>query len=244
MMTIRIWDHVLVYCGGRHEAIVRMPRVYRAVDYHGGGGRVLISAEARWFWRQDLPPAVEAWFREGMSPPGGGQPRTDEYLLDRLQRELGIKMRGGGRGVEVKGLVARREHVSAPLQGRVEIWSKWISGALSIDRLPCVAVRKTRWLRKYDTSGGQVIEVPLDAEERPTDSPQHIIERGCQFELVALTIGPDDNVWWSVGFEAFGELDTIEDSLHRTLVYVAPRAPALDDGLELSYPEWLAEFAR
>jgi len=203
---------------------------------------VQISAETRWFWKDGVPADVETWFRDGSCPPGGGQPRTDEYLLDRQQRELGIKIRGGGRGVEVKGLVARRETMRTPFRGHVQIWSKWISEALTIDQLPRVVALKTRWLRKYDTSGAQVIEVPLDAEERPIASGR-TLERGCQFELVVLRIGDAASSWWSIGFEAFGELETVEDSLHRTLASVGSRAPALTGGLGLSYPEWLAEFA-
>ncbi len=39
-------------------------------------------------------------------PAGGGLTRVDEYLCDVNQVELGLKCRGGQKGVEAKGLVA------------------------------------------------------------------------------------------------------------------------------------------
>jgi hypothetical protein len=203
---------------------------------------VLVSAELRWFWRDTLPRGVEAWFRNGSLPPGGGTARVDEYLLDPEQRELGLKRRGARPGVEVKGLVAVLGETSPPLGGRVQLWCKWTSEGLTIDRLPRLAVHKTRWLRKYDTSGVNLSEVELDAEERRRDSPDAVLERGCQWELVALRVDGDDANWWSVGFEAFGELATVEQSLRRTVAHVAARAPQLDAGVEMSYPAWLASL--
>jgi hypothetical protein len=203
---------------------------------------VLVSAELRWFWRGGLPPAVEAWFRAAPFPPGGGRPRTDEYLVDPSQIELGVKKRGTEAGVEVKGLVGPRHTVSVPFSGRVQIWSKWTSEALTIDRLPRVAVEKTRWLRKYDTSGPEVVEIELDDEERPRRSPKELPERGCHFEVVSLRVDGGRMSWASVGFEAFGELSTVENSLDRTLRHVAPET-SLPAGRELSYPAWRAQWA-
>ena len=202
---------------------------------------MLVSAELRWFWSGGLPSAVEAWFRNAPFPPGGGRPRTDEYLVDRSQIELGVKKRGTKAGVEVKGLVAPRRTVSVPFSGQVQIWSKWTSDALTIDNLPRVAVEKTRWLRKYDTSGPELVEIELDDEERPRRSPDKLPERGCHFELVLLRVNRASTPWASVGFEAFGELSTVEDSLERTLKQVASETH-LPAGRELSYPAWLARL--
>jgi hypothetical protein len=204
------------------------------------GGRVLVSAELRWFWSGGLPATVEEWFRVRGFPPGGGKPRIDEYLLDRSQLELGLKKRGTKPGVEVKGLVGLQKRVSVPFEGRVQIWTKWTSEALTIDHLPRVAVHKTRWLRKFDTGGPDVIEIELDEDERPRRSPDKLPARGCHFELVSLRLDAESAPWSSIGFEAFGDLGTIEASLDRTLHHVAPAA-RLPGGSELSYPAWLAE---
>jgi hypothetical protein len=57
-------------------------------------------------------------------PPGGGLLRLDEYLSDPNQCELGIKRRGGKKGVEVKGLVTHAEQqlAAGPFVGPIEIW--------------------------------------------------------------------------------------------------------------------------
>lgn len=205
---------------------------------------MLNSAEVRWFWRDMLAPGLESWFRSGKPDAGGGTPRTDEYLVDDRQRELGMKKRAGTSGIEIKGLVAVRPPLPEPFSARVQIWTKWTSQALTIDHLPRKVVRKTRWLRKYDTGGSDIRELALDADERLRDSlaaPEH----GCQLELVALTIDGSADRWWSVGFEAFGTLDTVEDSLRRTIAFVRPLAgEALAGGLELSYPDWLSATPR
>lgn len=203
---------------------------------------MLVSAELRWFWKDAAPPEIERWFRSGDYPPGGGTPRVDEYLVDRHQTELGVKRRGTGHGVEVKGLVALGRRTASPFDGRVQIWTKWMSETLAIEHLPCVSIKKTRWLRKYDTSGGRVTEVQLDMSERPVGGENLSPALGCQFELVAIAIDDEQRRWWSIGFEAFGELNTIEDSLDSTLAHLAPAAPSLDGGLAVSYPEWLARF--
>jgi hypothetical protein len=203
---------------------------------------VLVSAEIRWFWRNALPPGLDAWFRNGAVPPGGGSARTDEYLFDPGQVELGVKRRGPQTGVEIKGLVALRSTTAPPLNARVQIWSKWTSQTLSLANLPTIAVRKTRWIRKFDTGSRHVLEVPLDAQERPRD-PEQRPERGCQLELVALSVESRVGAWWSLAFEAFGEVDTVETSLGRTLAHVAPGAPTLESAMELSYPAWLAALA-
>ena len=199
---------------------------------------MLVSAELRWFWRGGLPPAVDTWFRNAEFPPGGGRPRTDEYLVDRRQIELGVETRGRKAGVEVKGLVGLRRTVSVPFPGRVQIWSKWASDTLTIDHLPRVAIEKTRWLRRYDASGPEVVEIELDDEERPRSSPDLLPECGCHVEVVSLRVDGDDPKWASVGFEAFGDVSTVEDALDRTLRHVARNN--LPAGRDLSYPAWLA----
>ena len=75
---------------------------------------MLVSAELRWFWRGGVPAAVDAWFWKREIPAGGGNVRTDEYLVDRSQIELGLKKRGTKPGIEIKGLVGRREAVPGP----------------------------------------------------------------------------------------------------------------------------------
>ena len=202
---------------------------------------MLISAELRWFWRGSLPSLLEQWFRGGAVAPGGGKLRNDEYLIDPLQRELGIKKRSGRAGIEIKGLVEVRARLLKPFDGRVQVWTKWTSNSLTIDHLPRVVVQKTRWLRKFDTGGSAVRELELDADERLLDEAAPLPEQGCNVELVNLSLGNEPEHWSTLGFEAFGPLDAVERSLQRTIASMAPLSPdALAGGLEMSYPQWLA----
>jgi hypothetical protein len=89
---------------------------------------MLVSAELRWFWKETPPPGLELWYRSGPFPPGGGALRSDEYLLEPSQTELGLKKRGGGRGgVEVKGLVSIGTALPEPFDGRIQLWTTGVS---------------------------------------------------------------------------------------------------------------------
>ena len=121
-----------------------------------------VSAEIRWFWRHEPSPGLKAWFcnAEGQfCSAGGGETRVDEYLRDPDQVELGIKRRGGKKGVEVKGLVAinRGGLAVEPFTGPIEIWAKWTSEPLELQSTLTVSIKKRRWLRKFDTT----VPVPL-----------------------------------------------------------------------------------
>ena len=205
-----------------------------------------VSAEMRYWWADAAPSIVRDWFHAMDFPPGGGRDRDDEYLLDPDQLELGLKRRGGKAGVEVKGLVqlATASRI-APFTGRVEIWTKWTSNAIRFEGAPVVLTRKTRWLRKYDTSNAACRELPLDENEKPAGEVA-LPENGCNMELTRVRLDGTSAEWWTLGFEAFGSLDDVIRSLGRTLAWLAPGAPArlITGASEASYPEWLARISR
>jgi hypothetical protein len=63
---------------------------------------------------------------------------------------------------------------------------------------------------------------------------------GCDAELTLLR-GPDGTPWWTVGFEAFGDLEQVEADLVATVATVASRSPPpLEAGEATGYPGWLA----
>jgi hypothetical protein len=206
---------------------------------------MLVSAELRWFWKDAPPRGLEAWYRSGPFPPGGGSLRRDEYLLEPLQTELGLKKRGGDHGVDVKGLVSIGTALPKPFAGRIELWTKWVSTALSIDHLPRVVVAKTRWLRKFDTAGPDVRELALGPDEQLLDRSKSPPDRGCLVELVSIQLGDSAAPWSALAFESFGPLDSVQESLRRTALHVAQRTPPpLEEGLQLSYAEWLSRCSR
>lgn len=195
-----------------------------------------VSAEIRWFWRDAPPAGLEDWFRDAHThgcPTSDEETRTDVYLRDPGQTELGVKRRGGASGTEVKALVSViRDGVDAPpFVGPVETWTKISTRALEFPS--SVTMRKVRWTRTFDTRGAVPVEVPPGrGEARPS--------AGCNVELTRVTVGGD--VWWTLGFEAFGPLRTVEESLRATAALLAARhPPSLGDGLRASYPAWLGE---
>ena len=200
---------------------------------------MFVSAEVRWFWKDAAPAAVDSGSAAAPARPVEERRGPTNISSRHGQRELGVKQRGGTSGVEVKGLVELRGDLRPPSPGEFRFWCKWTSEALTIDHLPRVSLHKTRLIRKDDITGTAVTEVELDAAERPRHDPARRLERGCQLELVALRVGDRHEAWSSLGFEAFGELDTLEDSLHRIVAQLARNAPPLTLGTELSYPEWL-----
>ncbi|MEO8036821.1 MAG: hypothetical protein ABI837_20480 [Acidobacteriota bacterium] len=201
-----------------------------------------VSAEIRWFWSGDAP-GVAQWFRStalhALAAGGGGE-RTDEYLADPSQNELGIKLRGGKKGVEVKGLVARLPIALAegPFGGPIELWTKWTSPALELKPEVRIAVVKERYLRKFDGALATPQEIALGGNEKPIGAVT-LPDRGCNVEFTSVRVGSGPT-WSTLGFEAFGTLDTVESDLRRVAALLATRQPPSLAGATLaSYPTWL-----
>jgi len=202
------------------------------------------SAEVRWFWNNICPQHVHDWFFKTGLPPGGGHPRTDRYLPQPNAAEISIKERGDTPGLQVKGLVATRQSPAlASVASHVEIWCKW---SCTIPRLILtdeVAVTKTRWLRQFDTSKPAAMEIPLDSNEKPKPGYSSPVV-GCNVELPGVRILNRPDVWWTLGFEAFGDLDIVPMSLTRVLLPERSVLPSIvSSGAFLNYPGWLLKFA-
>ncbi len=199
-----------------------------------------LSAEARWFWPSAPPVGLEDWFhsaQDASCATGDGEARLDEYLRDAAQAELGVKRRCGKGGVEVKGLVAVTAGGLAvdPFVGPIELWAKWTSEPLELKAGSTIAINKLRWLRKFDTSGSSPREVPLDKTPLPA--------LGCNVELTRITL-PGGEIWWTLGFEAFGTIRTVENDLRATATVLAARGRlSLEGGVMASYPAWLRAHA-
>jgi len=199
---------------------------------------MLVSAEIRWFWRTAPPEGLAEWFLRSpqfLHPVADPELRADEYLVETAHAELGIKIRGGWTGVEIKGLV---EHdvpslAPPPFDGPLDIWTKWTSTRIEIARMSTVRVGKRRWQRVFATADGWPVETAAGAV-RPL--------RGCSVELTEVTTGTG-SPWWTFGLEAFGRLETIVgDAADVASELVRRNPPALPDGLRMSYPEWIQQF--
>jgi hypothetical protein len=142
--------------------------------------------------------------------------------------------------LEIKGLVTtRRASELEPLAPHIEIWCKWSCTIPGLSLTDEVVVTKTRWLRKFDTSKYVRSEIPLDANEKPK-AAYSLPVQGCNVEFTEVQIAGHAGAWWTLGFEAFGDLDSVPTNLTLT---VLPEKPVLfrtmGSGAFLSYPAWL-----
>jgi hypothetical protein len=202
-----------------------------------------VTAEIRWFWKDSVPEAFRAWFDGGPYPPGGGLLRVDTYLFNPGQTELSIKKRGENPWLEIKGLVSTLKQPlrAHPFSGRIQLWSKWSTASLNLDNLPTVMIRKTRSLRRFEIQDDAVREIALNKNELPVDPAETYPVSGCNVELTRVGVGTETSIWWTFGCEAFGELESVEQSLRRTIDHLsASGAPALQADSELSYPSWIS----
>jgi hypothetical protein len=209
-----------------------------------------ISAEIRWFWPDSPPPSLEKWFLDHRihGCVVGGRldpPRADDYLVDSKQSELGIKQRGGGSGVEVKGLVAASigELTHPVIQGPIELWSKWPFQLSCTESRHLFRLCKGRLLRTFDTNttDSELRQIPLNEDEQPLDG-RELPDKGCNVELTQIKL-PSDAVWWTFGFEAFGGVGDVADSLCRTAGALSGlNPPQLMGARRGSYASWLSSL--
>ena len=202
---------------------------------------MFVSAEIRWFYPDECPANLHRWFGE-MSPVlGGGKLRIDEYLSQTDQSEVSIKIRGGTPGVEIKGLVAVCRSELVPFAPYVELWCKWRLQASALEMTKRMIIQKTRWIRTYDTSRVALVEIPLQADEKPLNG-QPLPQQGCNVEISKIQIAEDPRQWWTLGFEAFGDLDSAHGNLLKTAQFLITHSCLLPIcGEFLNYPSWLAQ---
>lgn len=203
---------------------------------------MFVSAEIRWFWQDDCPANLRRWFDETYPTPGGGQLRIDQYLSQTNDSEISIKIRGGKSRVEIKGLVATRRSELVFFAPYFEVWCKWSLQASALEMTRTVIARKVRWLRTYDTSGTAIVEIPLQADEKPLNGGM-LPQQGCNVEITKIQVAEDPGQWWTLGFEAFGDLDSAPRNLRKAAEFlVAQSFPLPSSGEFLSYPSWLARI--
>jgi hypothetical protein len=124
--------------------------------------------------------------------------------------------------------------------GPIELWTKWTTEILELEPKLTIPVKKVRWLRKFDTTLSAIAEVPLDSKEKPVGGTL-LPARGCNVELTQIDI-PESQIWWSLGFESFGTIQTVAKDLEAAAIMLAKRGtPQLKAGLLASYPSWLRE---
>jgi hypothetical protein len=184
------------------------------------------TAELRWFFGDQPPAPVVAWFDATAEP----RTRSDTYLVLPGTDALGVKVRGGTTRFELKLRPAPATPLTLPggVSGQLEEWQRWSFSRPSVSRLlPRLGLPKQRW-------------VEVEKRRRMATVPDRG-EAGCRVELTVLEAHGRE--WTTVGFEAFGP----EADLVPALIAVAERFFRSLDlpgglGAELccGYPGWLA----
>lgn len=199
------------------------------------------SMEVRWFLTGTAPKEVEQWFRRGyVSPkdaPIDDEARDDIYLSLPDSEALGIKLRAGKK-IEVKQRLSSSgvQTLRAGIEGGVEQWVKWSFDLMARnDEIASpgywTVIKKRRLLRKFAVIAAEKVTVVDAVNQRP--------DEGCNMELAWLEV--NGKKWWSLGFESFGKLDTVEKNLRLVLEQVLPdpNFPEMRAEQSYAYPAWL-----
>ena len=161
----------------------------------------LRSLEVRWIFPGPLEAAAARWFGRY---PARTESREDTYLLDPRLRGLSVKVRGGG-ALEVKvyrgspGIL----EVAGRARGRMESWQKWSfpfrpPGQDRGDPAGWRPVRKRRRISWFSLVNGQIVAQVPGAGQHPR----------CEVELTEVRTRGQD--WWTLGFEATGPADLLQ----------------------------------
>jgi hypothetical protein len=221
------------------------------------------SAEIRWFWPgADGFVELLTWFSQpsqsGQHMPGDQslpqpdaaqlvapeRPRTDEYLLLPAGTSVGIKQRQGR--LEVKALVAGpRPFTRGPVSGQLDEWVKWSWQPATAVARPVAAdlaqsgpwrpVTKRRYTQRYALRDDKLVSV----------SPTTLPSAGCSLELTWLQLPAAEEIWLTLGFEAFGPPGRRLPALLAAAVdqfltsHGRPPRPLVAADSK-SYPAWLA----
>src|SRR5262249_44894140 len=99
--------------------------------------------------------------------------------------------------------------------------------------------QKGGWIRKLNTSGSVVLEVPLGTDEVPLDGCW--VQEGCNITLTNVQIVGVAGQWWTFCFEAFGNVESAPNNLVAATNYATSASLPVPNGAFLSYPAWLSE---
>jgi hypothetical protein len=185
------------------------------------------TAELRWFFRDEAPGPVVAWFEATAEPP---QARSDLYLVLSGTDALGVKVRGGTGRLEFK---LRPQPptplaISTGISGGLEEWQRWSMARPRISRLlPRLGLPRKGW-----------VEV---GKRRRLATIPYRGDAGCRVELTALAA--QGQQWSTVGFESFGPEPDLVPALQAATeqLFGSVELPGgLGTALSCGYPGWLA----
>lgn len=206
-----------------------------------------LTAEIRWFWPHPAPASFAVWFRSAARhgcAAGGGRLRSDSHWVWAAHPRWDLGPRAGAGLHDSKALIETIEGGCAiePLAGDVSLWLTQSAARPAPHDAVAVELTGRRWLRQFDTSGGQVQEVRLDAQGQPL-RVQAAMPDTCLAEYAEFELGLSGERWATTALVAAGTPEHLLASLRRTATLLAARkAPPLSDALPASYPEWLGRM--
>lgn len=199
---------------------------------------MLATEEIRWFFAGTIPESAAAWFEAQVCTAPPQPPRTDYYLRLAEGDSLGIKLREGRIEAKQREGTSRLVQLDERAAGQAESWRKWSfelaeMGESAADAAQWAGVWKARrWCLFRVGENGRITPAPLDA----------ILEQGCACELTEVRLIDTAELWWSLGFEAFGgtAVDRRGQLLHTAGYFLGQgNGPLLPIEQSYSYPKWL-----
>ncbi len=164
-------------------------------------------------------------------------PRVDYYLRLNGDDSLGIKLREGR--IEVKRRTQPGEIVrfGERAAGLVESWRKWSFGLREFDER---LTDSGDWLGVWKARRLCFLAVGDDGRFSPHPG-NLILQQGCACELTEVRLIGANEMWWTVGFEAFGQTANRRERLILAARQLLSQdsAPALAAENSYSYPSWL-----
>ncbi len=212
------------------------------------------SMELRWFLKGALREDLKSWFEKNVLTQYVAsefepniEERNDTYLVLSDRADLGIKVRNGDK-IEIKQRLADRGIcvLGTEAEGRIEQWAKWsfVLGPESANS-PDTPLLERHWINVQKTRRSRKLAVisPHRVLEIEPNSKEHVLE-GCNLELT--TLRARNQIWQSVGFEAFGSIEVVEKNLMLVLSNVIQHDhfPRMKSQESFGYPEWLRKVVQ
>lgn len=189
-------------------------------DVTARAGSGVVSLEVRWMH----PGRVPAALAERLEPFGEGtELREDSYLTDPALPDVSVKIRGGVQ-LDVKAFRHSPGLLSLPggTRGRLEMWEKW---SFPLDDAAQPPLEGASWTRVHKARRRRWFAVVdgILVERSSGDAASH----GCSLELTEADI--DGEMWWTLGLEAVGPLETLHRDLQATAMTL------IDDRLSIRF---------
>ncbi len=135
-------------------------------------------------------------------------------------------------------------YCSQSVTGKAEKWGKWLcEDAKGESFQPAMVLGNPSWVSVQKVRYSQLFQVFADFSIQAVATNERI-DNGCSVEITNLVV--QENAWWSLAFEAFGEDSRIEENLQATASWVFDtyQNSQLAIADSYAYPHWLGLIAR